>query len=278
LIVFLGACGGGGTDPGDDIDGFDGFTARIDGELWKPSAAISAVNNLPGRYFIQAARTTGSNNYTIRIELLNISTTGTYPLGVEASMFGGWAEVDQPGTSGWETEMTGAAGTFVITTLTPTRMVGTFQFVAEGTGTRTVTEGIFDIPVIQTGGFAAPNQGSSFTATVPGTFNVFQVAQVVSGGDDLMIVAYSPDGQITISVQDMTGTGTYTASSSIPIRTFAFGSTAGGWSSQNTGGSGTLNLTVNANRFSGSFTASVRQTGGANPRTISGTFSIGRAP
>jgi hypothetical protein len=278
LILALGACGGGGTDPDDDIDGFDGFTAKIDGELWKASAAVTAVNNIPGRYFINAARTSGSNNYTIRITLLNIPGPGTYPLGVESSMFGGYAEVVKPAPGGddWDTPMSGAAGVFVITTLTATRMVGTFEFVAEGTGTRTVTEGAFDIAVNQTGGVAAANMGSSFTASVGGTFNVFNLAQQVVAGD-LLIVAYSPDGQITIAIQALTVTGTYPTSTSIPIRTISLGTTAGGWSTQHTGGSGSVILTVTADRFSGTFTANVRQPGGANPRTISGTFSIGRA-
>jgi hypothetical protein len=237
-----------------------------------------------GRYFINVA---GSNNYTLTLELENVYRTGTYPLGVEISMFGGYGFLTDPDDS-WLTPTTGNAGEVVITELTATRMVGTFHFtVEEGPGTapstHAVTQGEFDLPVTGPYGVADPDMGSSFSANIGSTIYFYQVAPVLVGGaaPQLMIVAYSPDGIITIALSDFTqttGTVVYPTSTSVPIRTIALGQTAGGWTTAVTGGSGSVNLTVTADRFSGTFTAQVVPTGGGGPaRAISGTFSIGRA-
>jgi hypothetical protein len=255
--------------------------ARIDGAQWTANVGIAAVNNTPGRYFISSV---GSlDNYTITFVLLNITGPGTYPLGVYGSMHGGDVSVTQPGARSWINPYSGNAGQIVITQL-GTRMVGTFNFVAEAgpgnaTGTRTVTEGEFDIPINQLGGVALPNMGSSFTANVGTAFYVNQVSQQLVG-NDLHMVAMGPTGQISISIMQMTGTNVYSTSTSIPIRTIALGQTSGGWGTQAPGGNGTVSLTVTADRFSGTFNATVAPTGGGaiGTRTISGTFSIGRAP
>ena len=285
-IIALGACGGGGTGP-DGNGGGVGFSARIDGAVWSANAAVTAVNNLPGRYFIMAA---GNLNYTLTFELLNIPGPGTYPLGVYDSMHGGYGSLTQPGSSSsWTSPFNGNAGQFVITELTATRMVGTFAFVADAdvgaaTGTRTVTEGTFDVAVLQTGGVADPDMGSRFTATLGSTpqFYASQVTPTLFGADDLMISAQSESRTVTISLMDISlaGTNVYNTSTSLPIRTILVGTTAGGWTSATTGGSGSVNLTATADRFSGTFTATlIGPTGGGptTPMTVSGTFSIGRA-
>jgi hypothetical protein len=282
LVFALGACGGGGTGP--DGAGGAGVRARIDGAQWTANVGYAAVNGDVGMYVITAL---GSlNNYTLTFILENITGPGTYPLGVYSTMFGGYASLTDTGDS-WTNPFTGNAGQIVITELTATRMVGTFQFVVEadaGTApsTHTITEGEFDVPVTGPYGVATAGMGSSFTANVGTPFFVNQVAHALSSGN-LIIQAYSDDGIITISMTGFTqttGTIAYPTQTTVPVRTIALGQSSGGWGTQGTGGSGTVNLTVTADRFSGTFTATVVPTGSGavGTRSISGTFSIGRAP
>lgn len=288
LFIAVSACGGGDpTNPGGN--GVTNFTAKIDGADWNAEYAPSAVNNSAGLYVITALRVTGSNNYSLIFTLANITGTGTYPLGVGLQMFGGSALISQPGADGWSTPLSGVAGQIVITTLSATQMVGTFQFVATpllGAGaSKTVTQGTFDIPVTGAGGLAALNQGSSVTGTVGGTFVAAAATMLLTTGgtDNLTIVGQNDVRTVTIGVANMTGPNTYGVSTSVPIRSIQVGGEPGdplaSWTSQLGGGSGSIVIsTVTAQRITGSFTgtlvpANANATGNL---TVSGTFSLGR--
>ncbi|MGE0158914.1 MAG: DUF6252 family protein [Gemmatimonadales bacterium] len=284
-VVLLVACGGsnGPTNPGGGNPGVDNFTARVNGADWNAEFAPSAVNSLPGTYSITAFRASGSNNYTMIFSLWNIPGPGTYPLGVNLQMFGGAVVMSQPPSSGWTTPFTGNAGEIVITTLSATQIAGTFEFTAgpqSGTsGTLTVTEGEFDIPVNAGGaGLAPANKGASFFGQLGGTPIYGSQAQQLLISGNLTIVVQDDTRTITIGIANMTGTGSYPLSASAPVRTIQVGTATGtAWSSSLTGGNGSVDLTVTADRIFGTFNATViGAIGATGPMTISGTFNIGR--
>jgi hypothetical protein len=292
VCALLTACGGGDpTNPGGGGGGVTNFTAKIDGVDWAPDFSPSAVNAAAGLYSITGFKALGSNNYTMVLGLSNITGPGTYPIGVTPQVFGGSGQLSQPPGSGWTTPLDGQAGEIVITTLTPTRLVATFEFVATplmGTSVnKTVTEGQFDIAVTGTAGLALANQGSSFTGSL-GTQSYIgaTAASILTTGPNPILtitttsVGTNSSRTITISLVDMTAAAPYTLSATAPIRSIQVGDGLGMvWTSSTTGGSGMVTIsTITAQRIIGSFTATVvGVAGGATgPLTISGNFSMGR--
>ncbi len=286
LALCAVACGGGGPT-GPNGGGATNFTAKIDGVSWAPdiAPAVTAQNPTPGFYSITALKAAGSNNYSVSLQLFNITGTGTYPLGVGIQMFGGYAVVSQPPASGWGTPGTGVDGQIVITTLTATRMVGTFQFVATpqsgSSVNKTVTEGQFDLLVAGAGGVAAANQGSSFTSTLGGseTFVGAAGTAVLTSGT-LLILVNNGTRSITISVANFTGANTYALGAS-PARTVQVGGSASNplsaWTSNTTGGSGSVVISsATTGRIMGTYTATVVGISNATGAlTVTGTFSMG---
>jgi hypothetical protein len=289
LVLALAACGGGDGPTNPFADGVTNFTAKIDGVAWNAEFAPVASNPQAGMYVISGIRTQGSA-YTIVLNLNNITGTGAFPLGVNLTAFGGYALLSDASV-GWSTPLDGASGEVVITTLTATRIVGTFEFVAEpvvGTGvTREVTDGQFDITLTGTGGVALPNQGSSVTGTIGGAFTSAQATHVLSigGTPTLTIVANNTDRSVSMSIANMTGAGTYTLSGSAPIRTiYANADLANNptavWRSDQAAGSGEVIISsVTADRIVGTFTATLApfSGGAAGNLSVSGSFSLGRS-
>jgi hypothetical protein len=276
------ACGGGGpTNPGGG--GVTNFTAKIDGTAWAPEFSPIAVNAAAGLYSISAFKSTGADNYTIVLSLSNITGTGTYPIGVTPQVFGASALISQAPSSGWSSPLSGDAGEIVITTLTATRMVATFEFLATplmGTAVnKTVTEGQFDIVVSGTGGLAAANQGSSLTGTIGGPF-IGATGAVSLNSGTLTIVSTNPTRNITIGIANMTGAGSYTLGAS-PLRTIQVGDGVGAvWTSNTSGGSGSVTISsATTQRIVGTFTAAVVGVAGSASGTlnISGSFNMGCA-
>ncbi len=288
LSVAIAACGGGDpTNPGGGGNGITNFTARVDGVDWNAEFPVTAINGAAGLFSISALRVSGSNAFTLIFTLNNITGPGTYPLGIGVFGFGGTALISQVGTDGWSTPLSGVAGEFVITTLSATQMVGTFQFVATpllggGGANKTVTQGVFDIPVSGTGGLvsATGNQGSSLTGNIGGTFVGANVLGTLNSAQ-LTITAQNLVRNISIGLANMTGPGTYTLSATTPVRTIQVGDGVGAaWTSATAGGSGSVIVTsVTATRIMGTFTATViGVAGGASgPLSVSGTFNVGRS-
>ena len=290
LLTATAACGGNSpTNPGGGGNGVTNFTAKIDGADWNAEFAVTAINGAAGTYSITALRTSGSNNFSMVFTLYNITGPGTYPLGVGVFAFGGTALISQVGTDGWSTPLNGVAGQIVITTLSATQMVGTFAFTATpllgGAGaSKVVTQGVFDIPVSGTGGVVSTtgNQGSSLTGNVGGTFVAASALATVTGATPVLtIVANNDVRTVSISLANMTGSGTYTLSATTPVRTIQAGNMLGaGWTSGLTGGSGSVIITsVTATRIMGTFTATlipVPASGASGNLAVSGTFNMGR--
>jgi hypothetical protein len=88
-----------------------------------------------------------STTYAMTIVALNVTGPGTTTLNDSPSN-GSHASVSKVGTPGWNTGNTGGTGSVIITTLTPSHIVGTFSFDAPSSGAGAaihVTSGTFDL-------------------------------------------------------------------------------------------------------------------------------------
>lgn len=278
LLFALGACGssdstdpGNGGNPGGGTGQFH-MTARIDGTAWASSAGSETVGvslTLPGLYVLYGAQVGSASPYIIAISLYNIGGPGTYPLGVGPQVPGG-SVVLSNATGGWATPQSGADGSITITSLTASQIAGTFSFTVNAltgsaTGTRTVTQGEFMLPVKATGtvGALPDNAGSKVSATIGGAaWNAAGVAGQLSLANKLLTVASSNSTRgLGISLSGVTGPGTYALGTSggaarlITITGVASPSTST-WSSLGAGSSGSVTITsVTATRVKGTFSA-----------------------
>jgi len=238
LLLSLAACGGSSssTGPNGNTNGANGtFTATIDGAPWVSSSnqtagGSTAANAVPGVVTLTGTKIVSSTNYTsISLLLGYLSGPGTYPLGVNQGTTAGGAGIVSTASgatfSTWSTNLTGSAGTVTITSLTSTRIGGTFQFTAPPqsftttTGTRVVTNGAFDLPLPANFTLApASNKGSKVTGTIGGV--AWNAASTVAlGGNGVFGIAANTD---SLSVSLVTGRPV-SAGSSYPI-----GGTQGG--------------------------------------------------
>lgn len=265
------------------------MSARLNGiESWTASTG-AAVHVAPGLYSITGIRTTAPN-YTFVFQLANIGAAGTYPLGAGPQIFGGTATVSTPTLGSWYTPANGAAGEIVISTLTDTRIAGTFSFSAAplsgAVSNLGVTSGVFDMPLTGTAAALPDNAGSKVTATINGVaFAAGSAASVLTTGASptLTLNGNNLERTISISVANVPATGTYALSSATPVRTIqvtgAPGSATATWASQSTGGSGTVTITsITSTRITGGFNATLVPLGGGatGTLTVTGNFSMGR--
>jgi hypothetical protein len=256
---------------------------------WAANIA-TAVHAAPGLYSITGLQTT-AGGYSMVFQLGNIGGPGTYALGTTQQMFGGAVSVSHTTLGGWSTPLNGAAGEFVVSTLTATRMTGAFNFTATPlTGAATtplaVTNGAFDIAVTGNPGALPANAGRRITATIGGaSFNAAAASVILTTGASptLTIVGNNSERTVTISLMNVTAAGTFPLSSALPIRTLQVGGAPGNplasWASQATGGSGTVIVSsLTASRIVGSFTATLVPLGGGATGTITvtGNFDMGR--
>jgi hypothetical protein len=128
------------TDPDDDDNNNGGagttrMTATVNGQAWQAGAAagsVVALQHAPksgGYTIIGVEQTGGGIGATMSIMINNIAGPGTYTLGLDGvTTYGGFAGITGGGT--WLTPLSGAAGTITISTLTTTRIAGTFSYTA----------------------------------------------------------------------------------------------------------------------------------------------------
>jgi hypothetical protein len=133
------ACGGGDNPTG---PGNTSMTAKVDGNTWRATVGVAAVRQA-GFIGIGGSAADGS---TISFAFPD-NGTGTFQV---AGTDGTNANYIKSG-QGWTAAFgSGGSGTITVTSVTATRVGGTFSFVAQGisggaTGTKTVTNGSFDI-------------------------------------------------------------------------------------------------------------------------------------
>lgn len=290
VVGVLSACGGGGSDPnggGGGGGGSYGVTAKINGAAWAPTAQASAAHVSPGLYNFLALNTGGASS-SLSVIVYNIRGVGTYHLGVNVTTIGGSAQVVL-GTKGWSTPITGLAGTITFTTLSDTRMVGTFSFTGTAisggaTGTVEVTDGVFDLPVTTTGVVGPPpdQNGNSIDGQVAGA-DFFGATIAVSLHDTtLTFVANSDQTGLSLFLYGLHGTGSYPLSAANPIHTATFSSYDGTnfdlWGAQ-AGDAGSVTITsVTATRIKGSVNATLEPSSGPHataPVAVSVDFDLG---
>lgn len=288
-LILSAACSDSSPGPTGNPNTDGPVKATINGTAWSSSTGISAVRAAGGLYTITAFNLGG--DYTLSFTLYNIGAAGTFPLGTGPQMFGGNVVVSKVGSSGWTTPLNGAAGQIVITTLTASRIAGTFAFTANpssGTAALNVTNGTFDLPITGVAFSALPdNVGSRYTGTIGGVAFAASVAtHVVSSGSTptLTIVASNIERNITLSLANVSAAGTYALSATTPVRSLQITgsptSQTATWASQLSGGSGSVSITTfSASRITGTYTATLVPLGGSatGNLTVTGSFDIGRA-
>ena len=237
LLLLLGALGcgsdGGGpsdpNDPPDDGGSDDGvMTAMIDGAAWTGVAAtISATvdEDIPGGYIIDGTSGSGLGTRRMTINLYNIDEPGTYPLGVTASVFGGYATIAQTSGSIWYTAATGAAGQVTVTSLTASRIKGTFSFDASpfpftpAMGTLVVTAGEFDVKVEGTAVPVPEGIGGELSAMFNGAlFNASSALVTHNSEEEFFFSTLNDDFNVGIYLDGVTGPGVYPLNFSSPFR------------------------------------------------------------
>jgi hypothetical protein len=218
---------GGSTAPVSTNGGGGSFSASIDGAAWTADASNAEARHAqPGKYVLSGTKITGTSSLGLELDLYNVSGPGTYPLGVGEKVFGGvgWVTAAQPPTY-WLTPNSGAAGTVTVTSLTSSRIAGSFSYnapaytiIGNATGTRVVTNGTFDLPIRITGtvGPLATNAGGKMSATIGGApWNAANV-NVTTGGA-LKISGDNSSFLVGINLTSVTGPGSYTLMMS-PLR------------------------------------------------------------
>ncbi len=290
LLALAALAAGCGSDSGTGpTPGSGPMSATIDGQAWVADENLAtgmAVPGVPGAFIVQGSRVlSGSDALSLQISVYNAAGPGTYPLGAGPSVTGGIATVATAG-AGWTTPLSGAAGSMVITALTPTRIAGTFEYTADAavgsaTGTRSITSGQFDLLL---GNAADPlpalpgNAGGFFRADVGGApYNASTVAANTISSN-LIVTSTTDARNVGIVLQSVTAPGDYTLTSSPPSRTMSvieLGSSVQ-WGA-GPAMTGTVSVTsLTSQRAIGSFTATLAPVAGtASTLTISGTFDVG---
>ena len=262
--LMLWACGSENpSGPGGDSP----MTARIDGDEWAATAGHPAqqATVTPGLIILSG----GYEGSVITLTLRNIDGPGTYPLGTGSRVWGGIANLAEPG-SGWNTPLNGAAGTVTISALQTDRIAGTFSFTADaaagGSGSRSVTDGTFDFPLSLAEVPMLPDgAGGQIRATIGGTtWNAADYAVSTANGD-FVITSGNSDWVLGLRVTDIAGPGTYPLSDVPPFVTLSTGpnsnqpvSAVGSWGGASGGGTGSIIIaTITATRVTGTFSGTL---------------------
>ncbi len=279
--------------PDSGSNGTGHLTVTVNGVAWTASAqsvATAAIASGAGVYSILVSQTADADALNLSMTLYNISGPGTYPLGVDSTVFGGIGVVSNL-DAGWATPLSGAAGTITVDTLTSARMTGTFSFTANAlsggaTGTRVVSGGDFDLPIVAVGRTPVPDQaGSAISTTISGIpWNAAAVGGSVStagSASALTFLGSNLDFSVALVIASFTGIGSY-ALGSTPGQYMAVSSVAGTprrWGGTGVSNSGTVSMTsATATRVAGTFSVTLPPdptTGATGTLTLNGTFTVG---
>lgn len=301
-LALLAACGG-KTGTGPNVPppppppGGGAVTALVNGQPFGTVSYAQAAHTFSGSYIISVQSVSGVNSKAISISLMNIAEAGTYPLGTGANVEGGFASYVENG-AGWGAALSGEAGSITLTTLSDTRMIGTFTFTGTehtggASGTRTLTNGSFDLPVTTTGTFVPvpDSKRSTLHATVGGQPYVGStIGSVNTQGGRFVVSIINTKYSLSFSFNGLTAPGSYAVSavpgilSSVDVGPPPGASASGPlccWSSA-LGGSGSVVVsTVTPTRVTGSFAFTINPSSGGATVPIEvtgGTFSFGREP
>ena len=284
VLLLLAACGGSTTGPSGGGNTAP-FSAQIDGTAWNSLTISTSAHGSANGTFTLIGAVTSPTQTSMSLTLWNIAAPGTYPMGVGPTVPGGTANVTT-GVQTWSTPLSGAAGTVTVTSVSATKITGTFSFVATpfsggATGNRTVAQGTFDLPVTSTGSVTVPaNVGSTFGGTLGGApWNAATVVMVAApSSGTLTIGASNLTHNINMIISGYAGPGSYALGTGVQRSMTVFLSgTVQNWGATGTASTGTVTVTsASATRIKGTYTASLApgaNTTGTMP--ISGNFDVG---
>lgn len=284
------ACGGGGGPTGPGNNGGQQFSATIDGTAWTSGSIYSSSIGSANGTFSIAGGTGVQSAATMSLTLFNISAPGTYPLGVGGSVPGGIASISQ-GVQSWSTPLSGAAGTVTVTSVSSTRLRGTFSYTAtpfsgNPTNNRVVSNGVFDMPITASGSVAVPAHiGSTFGGTLGGApWNAATVVMVAAPSSGTLTVGASNTGQlINLIISGYNGVGVYAMNSGVArYMTVMTVGAIQSWGGSGPLASGTVSVTsATATRIKGTYDVTLQASvvsPGAGTRTLTGAFDLGIAP
>jgi hypothetical protein len=281
--LLLSACTNDTTGPA-ATGGGAAFAAKIDGTPWTSLTSSTAVTaSASGTFTIIGANSAGVG---LSLSLFNVAGPGTYELGIGPTLTGGLA-TSSGGAASWSTPLTGAAGTLTVSTVSVTRIAGTFSFVATpvygSTTNRTITEGTFDLPVTTTASIAVPDQnGGVFGGTLDGApWKASTIAFVSMPNSGTMAMGVSNTANnITIILSGLRGVGTYPLNTGVS-RYFSISNLSGGkaWGGSNVTSSGSFVITtLTPTRMKGTYNVTlqpVTATGATGTITATGAFDVG---
>ncbi len=285
LLFFAAACGGGSETTSPEPVVIRQFTATIDGAPWE-SLSPTAVATSSGIFTMAGLAT--SSGTAISVTFSGIATPGTYPLGVGSSVAGGSATVTN-GASTWATPLSGAAGTVTITTISTSRITGSFAFNApplpgqSQTNTRAVTNGQFSIPVTGATTITIPPDAASKVTGTAATV-AFNAATVTTNTNPtsgtLTFTAANTAQSLSLILTEYTAPGTYTLGTGTThtLRLINTGTNAGTWGGTNALSAGTVTITSEtASRVQGTINATLQPAPGTagGAVTVTLTFEVG---
>jgi len=259
------------------------LSARIDGVAWEadPSMIIATPGaaSAPGWLGFQGSSLSGGGR-TMAVNLSRIPGPGTYPIGINIGTNTGGIVTVAMGSQGWNTPLSGAAGSITLTAISNEAVTGTFQFSADRVGSTPVTsisvvEGRFRVP--RSPGFVAatPDEvGSSASATIGGV--PWNGATIVGVGSPqtLFTVSMSNDRYtMNVSVGPVTAPGAGPLTAGVPVRRVSVQRAGGGAWGGTAGDQGTLTITsLSATRIAGTISATLAPIAGTT-----GTLQISDA-
>ncbi|MBM4117616.1 hypothetical protein FJ251_07690 [bacterium] len=281
LGLGCGGDGGGPAGPGNNNNGGgSSFTAVIDGSNWTSSQLSIQLTGDAGNPQASPLVISGYENasgFSVQLFLGFIGGTGSYPLGVNAgSTAGGTAQVVLAPDI-WLTPFSGAAGNLEVTTLTATRIAGTFAFTADALlsalpAQRSVTSGAFDITV-STGLPALPTRaGSTMRATTEGSaWNGATIVALNPGAGTFSLSGSSTDYTFMVTPKQLVAAGnSYGIPSQITFTVNRTG-TADSWAAISGADVGTWTIdSFTAAGMSGSFSGTIPSLSAGTPLTITG--------
>jgi uncharacterized protein DUF6252 len=146
-LVAAIACGGSSSSTAPQSSLLNGrFTASINGAAWTATGRVSVTPSDAHSLIIQGS----SPTYIITLDLLNAVAVGVYNLPGDSLLASFANGTNFSAGASWSTSLTGGSGSVSLTTLTSSRVAGTFSFVAfpptgSKAGTLNVASGSFDV-------------------------------------------------------------------------------------------------------------------------------------
>jgi len=291
-ITGPGPVGGGSGGSG---SGTGTMSATVDGATWTaasgPNTPVAGYKG-NGTYIFSGGSFSGGHVESIQMMIDGVHDLGTYPLGVVWPLDGGEGAYayDQ---GEWWTSLSGAAGTVTITSLSRTRIAGTFEFLADSVsgsaaGSRRITNGHFDLPItvldttnaaLFTGGHVrAKLDGAAWNAA-----GALPIVLTASPAPMLVIGAGNSSRQMAFAVSPFNGAGTYDVQPGGGTRfTIEDPATGAKWGGP-TGGSGSIVITsITTTRLIGTFAVDLAPVPGTSAsgtlHVTEGSFDLGLPP